>query len=182
MNLTVVMLLLFGTYVVLAEAWVAVMSAPLPYPGSLHYILVLGANGNIESPVVIDRANSAYLASQQFPEARILLTGKPDEVVAYKTLLTVRGLSQFIEEPMSTTTWDNVRLSEKLMDPSKNILVVTSEYHQPRALAMARSLKWNAWVFGKDGRQYQMKWYFFLKERFSNGKYFLPMVFSWLSR
>lgn len=162
----------------MAETWVAWQGHNQVLPERIDYILVLGANGNIESPVVIDRAASAFEAHQKYPMAEIILSGKPAEVEVYKTLLSAKGLSKFIEEPESATTWDNVRSSEKFIKPGSQVLIVTSEYHQPRALAMARSLKWKAWSYGKDAREYKMKMYFFVKERFSNCKYLLPMVLS----
>ena len=173
---------LFLIYIVMAELWVWRSAASIGEPTEIDYILVLGANGNEQSPVTMDRAVSAAQAAKLFPTAKIVLTGKSEEVEAYKSLLAPLGLSNFIEEKQSRTTWDNMRFSEKLMEPGKNILLVTSEYHQPRALAIARSRGWNAWAFGKDARIYEMRIYFFVKERFSNCKYFLPMLFANLQK
>lgn len=72
------------------------------------------------------------------------------EISLYKKLLSQYGHQEFIEETQSTVTWENMKFSKKMINENARVLIVTSEYHQPRALAMAKSLGMKAAVFGED--------------------------------
>jgi uncharacterized SAM-binding protein YcdF (DUF218 family) len=144
----------------------------------VHYILVLGNKGGPASLVTQDRVKKAILAKQKFPHAKIILTGNEhlQEVTTFKNLLRQEGIQEYIEEKMSQTTWDNMRNSLSLMKDlrgkgkteSPGVLVVTSQYHQSRSIAMARSLGMNAERFGRDFFTYEKAKKFFVKERLSN--------------
>lgn len=150
----------------------------------IDIIILLGANGDIQSPVTRDRALNAAVAKEHFPQARFLLTGNENknEISTYKKLLAEHGYFEFIIETESTTTWENMKLSKELLKTLSShedrVIIVTSEYHQRRALAMARSLGFNADIFGKDPRKYEKAPLYFLKERLSVLKYFPQMLFA----
>lgn len=175
--MTLLGILLF--YILAAELYVYGFSRN----GSLtdyDYILLLGANGDLTSTVTRDRASNAAKAKSRWPQAQFILSGneKRGEVAVYKILLSKEGHTDFLEEGESKNTWNNMQNSRPLMaqiDP--RVLIVTSEYHQPRALAMARSLGMKAEAFGEDPRRYKKALLFFIKERFSNLKYFPQMLF-----
>src|SRR5688500_1086857 len=109
------------------------------------YIAVLGSNGDINSPVTIDRIQNALEAAEKWPRAKLVLTGNESngEVTAFKVLLNKGGISQerIIEETKSQDTWDNISHTKALIPNGSRLLVVTSMYHQRRALAMARAQK-----------------------------------------
>lgn len=153
-------------------------------PQDYDIIMVLGANGDPTSTVTQDRIYNAVQAKMKWPQAKFLLTGneKRGEVSLYKKLLAQMGHADFIEETESTTTWENMIFSKKFLQENDRVVIVTSEYHQARALAMAHAVGIKAGVFGKDPRRYKKALFFFWKERFSNSKYFPQMLLSRFSR
>lgn len=159
------------TYLILSELAVAWLSKNPSKGTNFDIILLLGANGDLSSPVTRDRAQNAAEAAFRWPNAKIVTTGneRRGEITAYKTLLSGHGVAsdRIIEETQSRNTWDNIVYSKPLIPEGAHVLLVTSEYHQPRALAIARALGLNASSYGRDPRKYQDAAYFFLKERVS---------------
>ena len=166
--------------VLAAEVFVRILSRKLQQPQSFDYILLLGSNGRIKNPITQDRAYNAAEALKKWPTAKLILTGNEErgEVTAFKILLKEHGVTEFVEETQSRNTWDNMRRSLPLFDNSKAVLIVTSEYHQPRALAMARSLGLKSSSFGKDRVRYERRVYFILKERISNVRYLPHLIWN----
>lgn len=164
-------LFVFAIHLVLSEVIVAWLARKPAKETDFDVILLLGANGNISSPVTADRAQNAAEAASRWPNTKIVMTGneRQGEVSAYKTLLSMHGIAvdRIIEETQSRNTWDNITYSKSLIPIGARVLLVTSEYHQPRALAIARALGVNAYSYGRDPRKYQDALYFFLKERAS---------------
>lgn len=175
--------LLILLYILLAELYVY-WKSQASKETSYDIIMVLGANGNMQSPVTRDRTLMAAQAKEKYPQARFLLTGNEarGEMTAYKKLLGNHGFYEFIVETESTTTWQNLKYSKELLKTLSShddkILIVTSQFHQKRALAMARSQDLTADVFGKDPRKYQNALLYFLKERLSIYKYFPLMLLT----
>lgn len=163
----------------IAELTVFAFSRPRSDLKSFEYIVLLGANGSITSAVTQDRARNAALALSKWPQAKLIVTGNESkgEVTAYRTLLQSHGITNFIAESKSRNTWENMRFSICFLENDKNILIVTSQYHQPRALAMIRSLGFQANAFGVDSIIYERRYFFFLKERLSNVRYW-PHILS----
>ncbi len=176
--------ILFG-YIVFSEFLIWILSRPYKL-SDVQYILVLGNKGGIQSLVTQDRAKKAILAKKEYPQAKIILTGNEDfkEVANYKQLLQQEGLQDFIEEKLSQSTWDNMKNSLALMTDVKikktNVLVITSRYHQPRSVAMARSLGMNAERFCEDFFVYKKSKIYFLKERISNLIYSPRILWNYL--
>jgi uncharacterized SAM-binding protein YcdF (DUF218 family) len=156
-------------YALFAEAMVFVLSRPHDIP-HFDYILVLGTKSSVDSPVTQDRARNAAMAKRQFPHAKIILTGNEEfkEVTNFKMLLRQNSIEDVLEETLSKNTWDNMYNSLKLMHPQPKVLVVTSEYHQPRSLTIARSIGMRANAFGTDSKKYRRARFYFFKERISN--------------
>lgn len=134
-------------------------------------ILVLGANGDPKSAVVRDRALNALEAHSQWPKARIILTGNGErkETEAFVEVWRESGsnIPPYEAETASRDTWDNFLNSSKMWPPESRVLVVTSEYHQRRALAIAHAIGINADAYGNDRNRYNDRVYFFFKERIS---------------
>lgn len=180
-NFVIAIIVLFS-YWGLAELFVAFLGAKTSVTFEPDKILLLGANGNRQSPVVQDRVSQAIAAIQKYPSAKLVITGneKTGEITAYRTLLAEQGYQPESEEPEARTTWENIVNSEAFVSPGQKVLIVTTEYHQPRAVAMARSRGWIAEAFGTDPRQYQNRAFFFFKERLSNMRYFPILFWNWI--
>lgn len=142
------------------------------------FIIVLGANGDRSSAITQDRISVAIQAKKLWPHAKLLLTGNESrqEISVYREMLTDAGLKHFIEETKSTCTWENILFSQKLIPKGATVLLITSQFHQRRALAMARSVGMQADTFGQDPRTYKKSALFFIKERLSNLRYFPQML------
>lgn len=149
----------------------------------VSWIIALCCVGDETSTVTLDRVTNLVLAAKENPNAVVVICGDEvkKEVSTFQKLIAGQIQNQILLETESKNTWQNLRFAKKLFEEQikfqeKSGLIVTSQYHQPRALAMAWSLGIKAKPFGIDKRVYKMKTLFFWKERFSNLKYFLPML------
>ena len=137
-------------------------------------ILVLCLSGEKDNPIVIDRAKVGAEAWRRWPNAKIIVTGngRRHQVEAIKSWLLMEGVpeSTIAEETESTDTWENIAFSKKLFPPESRVLVVTTEFHQPRALAFARIQGLRASTFGKDPRKYATGLHYAIREIFANVK------------
>jgi uncharacterized SAM-binding protein YcdF (DUF218 family) len=139
-------------------------------PQNPQYLILLGHKGGVQSPVTQDRFINTLEAMKKWPQAQLIITGNEDkgEISAYRAMLEKAGVSSFLTEAQSKTTWGNFKNILPLLK-SKNdaVVIVTSEYHQRRSLLIARSYGLNAHAFGKDRQTYGNAQKLFLKERFA---------------
>ena len=118
-----------------------------------NMVVVLGCQlwGEDPSPMLQKRLDKAYELLEQYPDIPVVVTGGQgdDEVIsegkAMKMYLLKRGISEdrIIVEDKSTSTYENIRNAFEITDSmgySRDITVVTSEYHIFRAELIARSL------------------------------------------
>lgn len=172
--------LLFFLYLV-AEALVLYKCQNPFQDDDFQYIILLGANGRTDSPLVIDRTRMAIDAMKRWPNARLVISGNAErnEVEAFKTILAQEGFlpGNFITEEKSSTTWENLKNTKQLIEPNAKILLITNEFHQPRALAIARTLNLRASIYGNDPREYQFALQYWVRERFATLK-FLAQFFA----
>lgn len=171
---------LLALYIVAAEAYVSAFRSPSMMPPDVDYILVLGAAGDSQVLMVIDRIEMAVLAKQKYPRAPLLLSGneKRGEISTYKSMLKQKGITDYLEEPQSTTTWNNLRFSKKLIPAGATVLIVTSSFHRRRSLAMARSLGLNASLFTEALEEKERSWFYILREHAAIYKYFPAMLWA----
>lgn len=132
---------------------------------SPDFIIVLGANGNPSSPIVVERAQLAHQASLEYPEAKIIITGNENnkEVTTLRELILTLGVPQqrLLLETQSRTTRENFLLSQKLISSNSSLLVVTNKFHLFRAVTIAKSLGFKArGYFQADIKNYHFKYSF----------------------
>jgi len=135
-----------------------------PLPEKVHGVVVLGG---AEDPVLsaiwqqpemhesAERLLAFLHMARRFPEARLVFTGgsgsldeqslKGADCVAQ--LFEQQGLdmSRVVFERMSRNTYENVILTQKLVEPAKgeNWLLITSAGHMPRAVGIFRQANWS---------------------------------------
>lgn len=122
--------------------------------GYVQYVIVSGGKGSDET-VTESRSMKRFL----------VFNGVPPEVV--------------LEDRHSTDTWENLRNSQEVMLRHGLIsaVIVTSDYHLPRALAVARQLDLNASGFAaRSGRAERNS---MRREVFALAKYLMSGQASW---
>lgn len=139
------------------------------------YILLLGVSGPTTQNLAIDRAKNTIEALSLWPQAQLIITGneKFREVSRYKEYLKDSGYntSKFLVETQSTDTWENIAFSKKIIPEGSRVLIITTEFHQPRSLAIARVQGLRASLFGRDPRSYSAWFIYFVRERGANIKW-----------
>ncbi|UOF01162.1 YdcF family protein [Bdellovibrio reynosensis] len=178
-GMLLVLMTLLALYIVAAEVYVSAISSD-KVPASVGYILVLGAAGDSQVLMVIDRIEMAVLAKSKYPKAPLLLSGneKRGEISTYKSMLNQKGITDYIEEPQSTTTWNNLRFSQKMIPAQASVLIVTSSFHRRRSLAMARSLGIDAYSFSEELEEKERSWFYIFREHAAIYKYFPTMLWA----
>ncbi|WP_026960936.1 YdcF family protein [Alicyclobacillus herbarius] len=121
-----------------------------PQPADVAIILGAYTHGYRPSPTLRARLRAGlHLYRCGYVERFIVTGGRgEDESVAeassMKWFLIVNGVSPeaIVEERLSADTWENLRNSRHVMDRLglKTAIIVTSDYHLPRAFAVARHL------------------------------------------
>lgn len=132
------------------------------WPDHVDGILVLG--GGLGSKILYERGVDAAEPSvvrliaaaelaRRYPQARLVFSGgngdgsdgKTDAFAA-RTILTEMGVpaGHVLYEDRSRNTYENIALSQALVKPAKGQawLLVTSAFHMPRAMAVARKAGW----------------------------------------
>jgi uncharacterized SAM-binding protein YcdF (DUF218 family) len=131
-----------------------------PWPAHVDGVLELGGGIN---PAVLtvrgvpgaetgeSRMVASFELARHYPSARIVFSGgNPDrgvpEAAVAQHVFGQLGLNdgQVLYEDRSRDTWENLVLSRILAKPKPGEvwLLVTSAYHMPRAMAVARRLDW----------------------------------------
>lgn len=121
---------------------------------SADWMLVLGAGlrGDQLSLTLRERLDTAADYWRQHPDMKIVVSGGqgPHELIseaqAMYLYLEQKGVpaSQLYREDRSTSTWENVALSRKIIaraghDPLKPVVIVSNRYHLFRAVLTARA-------------------------------------------
>lgn len=127
--------------------------ACLNHPAQPNMVVVLGCQlwGEDPSPMLQKRLDKAYELLEQYPDIPVVVTGGQgdDEVIsegeAMKNYLLKRGISEdrIIVEDKSTSTYENIRNAFEITDAmglSRDITIVSSDYHLYRAGLMAKTL------------------------------------------
>ncbi|MGL4382257.1 MAG: YdcF family protein [Bacilli bacterium] len=137
-------------YILCALALFVIGSKPkIKDVNALNYILVLGAHVDENGPSksLSYRLDTTYdfVIANNLSIPIIVSGGKgldePDsEANVMKAYLVNKGLnaSQIIIEDQSTNTNENLKYSKKLMSNGYNVLIVSNNYHLPRASFLAR--------------------------------------------
>ncbi|XGC80143.1 YdcF family protein [Bdellovibrio bacteriovorus] len=174
-----ILVLLIALYIVASEVYVSAYKSTI-MPSDVDYILVLGAAGDSQVLMVIDRIEMAVIAKKKYPKAPLLLSGneKRGEISTYKSMLSQKGIMDYLEEPQSTTTWKNLRFSQRMISADAKVLIVTSSFHRRRSLAMARSLGIKSYLFTEALEEKERSWYYIFREHAAIYKYFPTMLWA----
>lgn len=150
--------------------------------GPVTHLLLLGANGDPESSINRDRAQLALLAQKAHPHAKLLISGNEtqrQEVTALLQNLGVNAL-QILKEEKSTTTYENIVFSKRLIPATANVLVVTSGFHRRRAVTIARLCGLRANGFASAGFYEAKKTNWWIRERFATTSLVFGFVSLWI--
>lgn len=133
----------------------------------LDYIVVLGAglNGTEVTLLLAARIDRAIKVYQKNPHMKLIMSGGkgPDEVIAEAEAMKNYAVKQGVPaediliENKSTTTYENILFSHKLMKPDAKFGIATNSYHVYRALVIAKRQGLKCVGFGAKTR-----WYFTL--------------------
>ena len=119
-------------------------------PAHADGILVLGGGGQD-----IYRLPAAYMIARRYPQARLVFSGGPGELLRghpgadaehAKDFELALGLapSRLQLEGRSRNTFENLQFSKELLHPRADQawILVTSAYHLPRAIEIAQRMGW----------------------------------------
>lgn len=138
-----------------------------PVPSDAAIVLGAYTNGYRPSPVLMSRLRAALrLYRMGYIQFFIVSGGRgSDETVSesssMKRFLVLNGVVDdvILQETTSEDTWENLRNSQQMMHNYglKTAVIVTSDYHLPRALAVANQLGidatgFAAWSTRRDWR------------------------------
>ncbi len=118
-------------------------------PEKMGYLVVLGAQvrGERISRALKRRLDCAAEYMQRNPETKAILSGGQgkgeavSEAEAMERYLQEKGIAKerLIPEAASTSTWENLENSRKLLpDPSREVGIVTNNFHVYRAVLTAK--------------------------------------------
>lgn len=135
---------------ILSGKWITEGQTPIA-DGTNRYALILGAKVNGETPSLSlqYRLEEALAYAEKYPDVLFILSGGqgPDEDIseaeAMRRYLMEHGIDEerLLMEPLSTSTYENIRNSKKLMpEDITEITIITSDYHLARARYIAAKL------------------------------------------
>ena len=156
-------------------------------------IIVLGAQVKADGSLSVqleDRLTGALKVYERYPDALIFTCGgqgsdepAPEGAVMKEWLIT-QGVhpDQIISETHSKNTYENIKNTAALIEEMnvniKEICLVTSDYHLPRAMALAKDFGFKPQGIGtKTLPEYWIKNY--LRETLSWGKYYTQKYLNW---
>lgn len=158
-----------------------------PVPSDVAIVLGAYTNGYRPSPVLKSRLRAAIdLYRHGYVQYFIVSGGRgADESVtessSMKRFLILNGVPATIvlEEMFSVDTWENLRNSQVVMERHqlKSAVIVTSDYHLPRALAVANQLGMKA--TGYASWSTRLEWRAALREVLASVKYTVSGQANW---
>lgn len=120
--------------------------------GSNDYAVVLGAKvktGGIPSPSLANRLNVAANYLHQYPHVKVIVSGgqgddeDQTEASVMEEFLVEKGIerTRIIIEDQSTSTYENLMYSKKLLPPdTESITIISNDFHLKRATLLAKKL------------------------------------------
>ncbi len=117
--------------------------------GQADHAIVLGLaleNGKPASDLLA-RLDTAQAYLEKYPEAQLILTGGNadesgrTEAAVMRDILAERGVAddRMILEDQAGSTKDNFQNTARLIDPTRPVVLVSSNYHMDRAVQTAKS-------------------------------------------
>lgn len=154
----------------------------VPRPGSTDAMIVLGAqlNSDGKPKEQLEWRLSAALDVYKVKRTPIVVTGAQGadeprtEASAMREWLIERGIPQedIRMDETSMNTKENVENAMRYIPGVKDVLIVTSDYHLPRAMQVARDLGLNPSGIGSPIKQ-EYWWKNHFRETLAWGKYYL---------
>lgn len=154
--------------------------------GNFDCIIVLGAKiwKDKPSPMLSDRLDEAILLYQKGLAPKIIMSGDHgqdnyDEVNPMKDFAIEKGVpsENIFMDHAGFSTYDSIYRAKEIFQ-SKNIIIVTQEYHLYRALYIAKKLGLNAVGVPADLRTYAGQSYRELREILARDKDFVKSIFK----
>lgn len=129
--------------------WKIMQYSQMKAPNHADYLIILGANvkGTVPSSVLQSRIDTAAIYLRENPKTIVIASGGKgsgediSEAEAIKKGLLKKGInpSRILLESQSTSTYENMKFSKKLLPPdAKTGVIVTNRFHLYRALMLAR--------------------------------------------
>lgn len=122
--------------------------------GSYDYVIILGAkvNGEIPSLSLRYRLESAVDYAIQYPHVKLVLSGGQgkdegiSEAEAMYHYLKEHGIAEdrLVIEDQSTSTYENLQFSQKIIPEVSGVTIISSDYHLARARFLAKQLGWKS--------------------------------------
>ncbi|WP_246939265.1 YdcF family protein [Bacillus pinisoli] len=119
-------------------------------PRHADYLVILGAkiNGKEMSLALYNRVKVALRYLKENPQTIVIVSGGQGpgeditEAEAMSTYLIKEGISvdRIILEDQSTTTYENLSYSMKLLNPNKQMIIVSNDFHLFRSKMIAERL------------------------------------------
>ncbi len=146
---------------------------------SANTVIVLGAsvhsNGQL-SPILQDRVDTALQIYKSGKAKQFLLSGDNrkddyDEVTAMKNYLLERNVPEvhILTDPAGIDTYDSMYRSNAVFNV-KNAIVVTQNFHLPRALFISNGLGYNYTGFAANTKHYKTENSLIRREKLANIK------------
>ena len=117
--------------------------------GRADNAIVLGLALENGSPTddLLARLNTAQAYLEEYPEARLILTGGNadesgrTEAAVMRDILAERGVAddRMILEDQAVSTKDNFRNTAQIIDPDEPVVLISSNYHMDRAVQTAQN-------------------------------------------
>ena len=136
---------------IIVEAVIINSMRPAIPEGKTDYVIILGCQviGVYPSVPLIRRVHTAEIYLKEHDEVKAIVTGGQgpgediSEAKAMRRLLIERGVSgeRILIEDRAKNTKENLMFCDELYDlKEKNIILVTTDYHMFRSLAIAKKL------------------------------------------
>ena len=115
--------------------------------GAVDVAIVLGCK---PSPMLASRCARAVRLVREGEARRLFLTGRKDEIDAMRALVHVVDHDDILVDDAAVRTFDNVKHAKAVVGVAACV-VVTSRFHLPRAMFLARRVGLNARGVADDG-------------------------------
>ena len=182
----ITIVLVINYYVVFTTKQQIVKSEELKITKDIDCILVLGAGvwGDKPSPMLEDRLLAGIDLYKRGVSSKIIMSGDHgrkdyDEVNIMKQYAINMGIesSDIFMDHAGFSTYDSIYRAKEIFKVKK-IVIVTQEYHLPRALYIANKLGLEAYGVNSVPREYSGQFYRDLREILARNKDFVKVVFK----
>lgn len=127
------------------------------------------------SDILQDRMDAGIELHEADKVTKLILTGAPNEVEGMKEYALEKGISEndIIEDPEGLNTLASIKNAEDISE----MIIVTQNYHLPRALFIARYLGIDAVGYASDKRSYEKIFEFKSREILASSKAMMELLF-----